>query len=98
MCVCVLSCFDSVNSPFSLHRVFRFNNKSKGIISFQGNILFTHFNEIGNPDPGGLTEENTKSTVGGVGGTAGTYTAPPANIALGSINTGQTALVTQPED
>ena len=75
-----------------VHRIFRFNNKSKGIISFQGNILFTHFNEIGSPDPNVLNEENPKPPLGGVVGTAGAYTPPSAsNIALSSINTGRTA-------
>ena len=36
------------------HRIFRFNNKERGLITFEGNILFTHFHEIG--APGGAPE------------------------------------------
>ena len=31
-------------------RIFRFKNKKRGLIKFSGNILFTHFGEIGAPE------------------------------------------------
>ena len=43
-------------SSFHLHderRLFDFSNKNKGIINFKGNMLFTHFSEIGAPDMAG---------------------------------------------
>ena len=33
--------------------MFDFSNKSRGIINFKGNMLFTHFSEIGAPDRAG---------------------------------------------
>ena len=35
------------------HRLFDFSNQNKGIIDFKGNMLFTHFSEIGSPDMAG---------------------------------------------
>ena len=33
--------------------MFDFSNKNRGIINFKGNMLFTHFSEIGAPDRAG---------------------------------------------
>ena len=35
-------------------RLFDFSNKEKGIVNFKGNMLFTHFSEIGSPDRGDM--------------------------------------------
>ena len=70
-----------------------FQQQVQGYHIVPGNILFTHFNEIcTGPDPNVLNEENPKPPLGGVVGTAGSYTPPNApNIALSSIDTGRTA-------
>ena len=65
-------------------RVFSFSNEERGVIKFEGNLLFTHFNEIGapgrNPDPPIQQPEPTSS-----------YKPPPAptkNINLSPEDTG----------
>ncbi len=35
---------------FCDYRLFQFDNEKRGKIKFTGNILFTHFNEIGEPN------------------------------------------------
>lgn len=57
---------------------FKFDNEKKGIIKFQGNILFTHFGEIGEPNPhvDEDIQENLERTP--------SYRAP--FIKLGSLN------------
>ena len=38
--------------------VFRFNDEKRGRIEFSGNVLFTHFNEIGDPAPTDLDNDS----------------------------------------
>ena len=43
------------------NRVCKFNDPNMGEIKFRGNLLFTHFNEVGAPDPsGGRRPEETE--------------------------------------
>ncbi|XP_064390496.1 ammonium transporter 2-like isoform X2 [Halichondria panicea] len=65
--------------------VMGFKDKARGLVKFQGNVLFTHFNEIGSPNPDVDVNEPPPTS-----GHTTPYTAPHTsnvNFGLVSINT-----------
>ena len=55
----VIATYVLTNFIYMNFRLFDFSNQNKGIIDFKGNMLFTHFSEIGAPDMAGdMNAEN----------------------------------------